>query len=134
MFDSIKCGTPSLDISECPDLGPILFALAGVCNGASFTGTARLRIKESDRAAVMAEELSKLGIRVNVYENTVNVLPWAKPTAPCEVLKGHNDHRVVMALSVIASLVGGEIEGAEAVSKSYPEFFSNIKELGIKVI
>ena len=82
----------------------------------------------------MAAELSKLGIKVDVYDNTVNVFPWAKPTVPYEILKGHNDHRIVMALSVIATLVGGEIEGAEAVSKSYPEFFSDIKKLGIKVI
>jgi 3-phosphoshikimate 1-carboxyvinyltransferase len=81
----------------------------------------------------MEEELSKFGIKLIIDENTVKVLPWAKPTAPCEILKGHNDHRIVMALSVILTLVGGEIEGAEAVSKSYPDFFSVIKELGIKV-
>ena len=133
MFEMLKGGTPTLDISSCPDLGPILFALAGVNNGAYFTGTARLKIKESDRCEAMAEELNKFGIKLIIDENTVRVLPWAKPTYPCEILKGHNDHRIVMALSVISTLVGGEIEGAEAVSKSYPDFFSVIKELGIKV-
>ena len=133
MFEMLKNGSPELDISECPDLGPILFAVAGANKGALFTGTARLKIKESDRAMAMAEELSKFGIKLDVEENTVRVHPWAKPTSPSEILKGHNDHRIVMALSVVASLVGGEIEGAEAVSKSYPDFFSVIKELGVKV-
>ncbi|MBQ8344209.1 MAG: 3-phosphoshikimate 1-carboxyvinyltransferase [Clostridia bacterium] len=134
MFKELKNGSPTLDISECPDLGPILFALAGVCNGATITGTARLKIKESDRAEAMATELSKFGINVVNYENMAQVFPWTSPSVPSEVLSGHNDHRIVMALTVVASLVGGEIDGAEAVNKSFPDFFEVVKELGIKVI
>ena len=49
------------------------------------------------------------------------------------VLNGHNDHRIVMALSVILSVIGGSIDGAEAVKKSYPGFFDDIKRLGAEV-
>ena len=52
-FDLISSGTPTLDISDCPDLGPVLFALAAMKNGAMFTGTDRLKVKESDRGAAM---------------------------------------------------------------------------------
>jgi 3-phosphoshikimate 1-carboxyvinyltransferase len=48
-------------------------------------------------------------------------------------LCGHNDHRIVMALSVILSKIGGDISGAEAVKKSYPEFFEDIKKLFAEV-
>ncbi len=131
-YSALKNGTPEIDISDCPDLGPILFTLAAVLNGASFTGTARLRIKESDRAAVMAEELSKFGADITVEENKViiNKVPLHTPK---EALLGHNDHRIVMSLAVLASHLGAEIEGAEAVSKSYPNFFEQIEGLGIKV-
>lgn len=65
-----------LDISNCPDLGPVLFALAAATgNGARFTGTRRLRIKESDRAAVMAQELEAFGIKTELHENSVTIKP-----------------------------------------------------------
>ena len=53
-FEKICCGTPTLDISDCPDLGPVLFALAALKNGATFTGTDRLKAKESDRGAAIS--------------------------------------------------------------------------------
>jgi 3-phosphoshikimate 1-carboxyvinyltransferase len=126
-------GVPTIHIGDCPDLGPVLFAIAAAKNGGVFTGTRRLKIKESDRAAAMAEELKKFGASVSVYEDTVVIYP-AEFHAPSEVLCGHNDHRIVMALSVLLTLTGGEIEGAEAVSKSYPAFFENLEALGIEVI
>ena len=52
---------------------------------------------------------------------------------PCEPLAGHNDHRIVMALSVLLTLTGGSIDGAEAVAKSLPSFFEKLSSLGIKV-
>jgi 3-phosphoshikimate 1-carboxyvinyltransferase len=112
-------------------LGPILFAAAAAKHGAVFTGTKRLKIKESDRAAAMANELSKFGVSVTVYDDKVVVYPVSLH-APNEPLYGHNDHRIVMALSVLLTLTGGEIEGAEAIAKSYPEFFEHIKRLGVE--
>lgn len=129
-FELIKNGTPTLDISNCPDLGPVLFALASVKQGATFIGTRRLKIKESDRAEAMKAELLKLGVKTEIFENSVIVHRGAK--APTERLYGHNDHRIVMALSVILSLFGGEIDGCEAVSKSYPDFFKEIAKIGVR--
>lgn len=129
-FEKLQNGTPTLSLADCPDLGPILFAVAGALNGATFTNTARLRIKESDRGAVMAEELAKFGIHCEILENKITVHP-AKLTRPQESLFGHNDHRIVMALSVLLTLCGGEIDGAEAVAKSMPDFFEKLADLGI---
>ena len=131
-FEMLTRGVPTIHIGDCPDLGPILFAVAAAKNGGVFTGTRRLRIKESDRAQAMAQELKKFGTTVSVYEDTVVIYPaeFHKPTQP---LLGHNDHRIVMALSVLLSLTGGVMEGAEAVSKSYPTFFDHLRSLGIEV-
>ena len=132
-YDMLVRGTPTIHIGDCPDLGPVLFAIAAAKNGGVFTGTRRLKIKESDRAAAMAEELKKFGTSVAVYEDTVVIYP-AEFHAPDEVMCGHNDHRIVMALAVLLTLTGGAIDGAEAVSKSYPGFFENLTSLGIEVI
>ncbi len=131
-FEMLKTGVPTLHIGNCPDLGPILFAIAAAKHGGVFTGTRRLRIKESDRASAMAEELRKFGTSVTVYDDKVVVYPMAfhKPALP---LSGHNDHRIVMALSVLLTETGGKITGAEAVKKSYPDFFKDLSSLGIEV-
>ncbi len=121
-----------LDLTSCPDLGPVLFAAAARAGGAVFAGTRRLRIKESDRVAAMAQELSKFGVRVQAEENRVTVFPGGL-SAPRETLDGHNDHRIVMALSVLCASVGGTIRGAEAVNKSYPGFFRDLQSLGLQV-
>ena len=132
LFPLLKSGAPKIDITNCPDLGPILFALASYFNGAEFSGTERLRIKESDRCAAMASELRKFGADIEIYENRV-VIKKAALHAPEVAINAHNDHRVVMSCSVLLSIFGGIIEGAEAVSKSYPAFFTDIASLGAEV-
>lgn len=131
-FAKLKEGNPTLDVSDCPDLAPILIALAAVCNGATLTGTRRLKIKESDRAQSMAYELEKMGGRVDIFENSLIVYK-RELHIPEKALCAHNDHRIVMALSVISTLLGAEIDGCEAVNKSYPNFFDDIKALGVEV-
>ncbi len=131
-FDKISKGTPTLDISDCPDLGPVLFALAAMKNGATFTGTERLKAKESDRGAAMDDELQKLGGELIIGKDKITV-PKQEPRYKGVTLDGHNDHRIVMAMSVILSQTGGEIDGVEAVRKSYPGFFDDIRRLGAKV-
>lgn len=131
-FSEISKGTPTLDISDCPDLGPVLIALASLKNGAILTGTDRLKIKESDRGQVMHEEISKLGGGLVFGENSITV-PKLEFKNDEIVLDGHNDHRIVMALSLILSKYGGTIDGAESVRKSYPSFFDDIKNLGAQV-
>lgn len=123
---------PIIDISNTIDLGPILFTMAALLNGAIFTGINRLRIKESDRVKCVCDELAKFGVESKISENECIIYKndLYKPT---KTLSSHNDHRLVMALSVILSKFGGVIENTEAVNKSFPNFFEVIKELGIEV-
>lgn len=131
-FDALDGENAEIDLKDCPDLAPILFSYAAYKNGGRFINTRRLRVKESDRANVMAEELKKFGANIKVYENSVEIeKTQLKP--PIVPLCGHNDHRIVMALSVLAAVFGAEIDGAEAVNKSYPDFFRVIKKAGVNV-
>lgn len=129
-FKTLQKEFAEIDISDCPDLGPVLMAVAAAFHGAKFTGTARLKIKESDRGSAMKAELSKFGSKVEVFENEIIVykLELSKPETE---LISHNDHRIVMALTVLGTLTGATILGAQAVTKSYPEFFDVIKTIGI---
>ena len=132
-LEKLKKENATLDISDCPDLGPVLMAMAAALNGAKFVGTKRLKIKESDRGSVMCAELSKFGIESKIYENEIEIIK-GELNAPTEVLSGHNDHRIVMSLSLLLSKTGGKIDEPEAVRKSYPGFFEDIKKLGIEVL
>lgn len=131
-YEMLKIGVPTIHIGDCPDLGPILFAIASAKNGGVFSGTKRLKIKESDRATAMAEELKKFGTSVTVCEDKVVVYPidFHKPTQP---INSHNDHRIAMSCAILLTMTGGEILGAECVNKSYPEFFEHLKQLGVGV-
>lgn len=130
-FDRIESGYAEIDLTDCPDLGPILMVLAAMRHGARFTGTARLKLKESDRGAAMKEELERVGARVELASNESRVAAGVK--APEVMLQGHGDHRIVMALAVLLTKVGGSIRGAEAVRKSLPDFWDRLAGLGVKV-
>ena len=131
-YDMLNKGVPTIHIGDCPDLGPILFAIASAKNGGVFSGTRRLKIKESDRALAMAEELQKFGASVTVFEDKVVVYP-ASFHAPDMPINSHNDHRIAMSCAVLLTMTGGEILDAGCVSKSYPAFFEDIAKLGIGV-
>ena len=131
-YETLKEVMPIIDIAECPDLGPILMGMAAAGHGAQFTGTRRLRIKESDRGAVMAEELAKFGIQVDVMENEI-VVHKGTLTKPSEVISSHNDHRIAMTMATLCTITGGTIDGAESVRKSFPNYFDVIEQLGINV-
>ena len=124
-----------IDLADCPDLGPILMALGLLCEGETvITNAGRLRLKESDRIAAMEQELRKLGGRIESDGGTVTVRRSALH-APAGPLWGHNDHRVVMSLTVLAAAAGlpVQIDGAEAVAKSWPGFFAAVRQLGVEV-
>ena len=131
-FSLLRQGAPTLDIKNCPDLAPILMTLAAANNGCKLINTARLRIKESDRGVVMAQELSKFGADIEVLDNEI-IINKSELYIPKDDLYCHNDHRVVMSLSVLASVYGGRLVGAEAVKKSFPDFFDKVKALGMEV-
>lgn len=132
LFEALKRPGAELDLSDCPDLGPVLFAAAAAECGGKFTGTSRLKIKESNRGEAMAEELRKFGVTVEVLENEV-IVGRQGLREPKENLDGHNDHRIVMSEAVLLTQTGGIIDGAEAVSKSFPDFFEKLASLGIEV-
>ena len=122
-----------IDLNDCPDLGPMLFALATQANGkTTFQNAGRLRIKESDRVEAMETELKKLCCSISSTFGTVTI------TGPVKLqgnvtLHGHNDHRIVMALSILATIADEPItiDDAQAISKSYPGFFKDLASCGI---
>lgn len=130
-FEELKSGAPTIDITDCPDLGPVLIACAALCNGARLIGTKRLKIKESDRAEAMKAELLKFGVEIIVNDDEI-IIPNSEMKAPTLSLNCHNDHRIAMSLAILCSRVGGRLENAQCVNKSYPEFFGDIKALGIQ--
>lgn len=131
-FEELSKGNSLIDIKNCIDLGPILFCFSAMKYGATFINTQRLKIKESDRVNDLKEELNKFGVEVIDKGNEVIINNKNLRKADL-ILNGKNDHRIVMALSVMLSVFGGEIEGYEAVSKSYPNFFDVLKKLGFEV-
>ncbi len=130
-IEALRKGHATVDVSQCPDLAPVLFAFAAAMHGGVFTGTRRLKIKESDRAAAMQEELKKFGISVDVADNRAEVYAGILHP-PVEPLNGHNDHRIVMALALLCTVTGGDIPDAQAVGKSYPAFFRDLRKVGIQ--
>ena len=128
----LRAGPAELDLADCPDLAPVLFAAAALCHGAVFTGTRRLRFKESDRGAAMAMEMAKFGIALRTEENRIAV-PDGEIHAPSAPLDSHNDHRIAMALSLLCTRTGGEILGAEAVRKSFPDYWDRLRSVCVSV-
>lgn len=135
-FEALKCGSGNpIDLSDCPDLAPILFTCAAMYGGI-FTHTDRLRLKESDRISAMKEELEKLGARIEVIDGVDGgtvIIHSAELHAPTLPLSSHNDHRIAMSLSILCTRFGGVIEGAEAVAKSMPDFFEKLDSLGVQI-
>lgn len=130
-FAELEKGFAKIDISDCPDLGPILFTLAAAKHGGEFLGTKRLEIKESNRGKVMCNELAKFGVKTLQEENRILIYE-GKLSSPSQIVFGNNDHRIVMSLVTLLSVTGGEIEGTDAVKKSFPDYFEKIEKLGIK--
>lgn len=133
-FASLNEEYETLDVSNCPDLAPILMTFAAAKHGCKLTGTRRLKIKESDRGVVMATELKKFGSVIDVEEDEIIVHPHCPLHTPTESLCGHNDHRVVMSMACLSSIYGGVVDEAQAVAKSFPDFFEYMKNLGFEVI
>ncbi len=131
-FRKLKEGKAELDITDCPDLGPVLMGVAAACNGGVLKGTGRLKIKESDRGTVMCERLSHFGVKTEQYEDSI-VIHKCDLHAPEQPLDGANDHRIVMTLATLMTITGGTIEGVEAVEKSYPDYPAVLKGLGIDI-
>ena len=119
-----------LDLSDCPDLFPVLAALCSYAEGVStLRGVSRLRFKESDRVRAMERALRSMGVEISVLGDTVRIR-GGRPRGA--VLDPMGDHRVAMALAVASLRAEGSstILDAECVSKSYPSFWRDLKNLG----
>ena len=126
-----------IDLADCPDLGPILMVLAAYAKGTTvFSHTGRLRLKESDRGAAMAQELKKLGVSVQTGTDTITVRGERLfPIPEGVLLNAHNDHRIAMSLAVFAACgqASVTIQGAESVAKSYPRFWQDLRAAGVRL-
>lgn len=132
VFGSLKAF--EFDATHCPDLFPPLVALAAVCNGVTILhGVSRLAHKESDRGLTLQKEFAKLGIRIELNEDRMMVY-GGTGIKGAEVFSQH-DHRIAMACGVAALCADGPITitDAEAVNKSYTDFFKHLQHLGAKV-
>ena len=126
-----------IDLADCPDLGPVLMVLGLLCEGTTVIRNAqRLRLKESDRIAAMEAELRACGGVLESEGGTITVHGCAEHLhAPEGILHGHNDHRVGMSLAVLSAAAGLPltVDDAEAIQKSWPNFFAAIRPLGVEV-
>ncbi|MES2646218.1 MAG: 3-phosphoshikimate 1-carboxyvinyltransferase [Bacteroidota bacterium] len=124
------------DATDCPDLFPPLVALAANCDGVTrIHGLKRLKHKESDRGLTLQEEFSKLGIRIDLEEDIMLVYGKSHIKLLNQTLNSHHDHRIAMA-GVIAALNADfeiHIRHAEAINKSYPDFYRHMQQLGVQV-
>ncbi len=117
--------------TECPDLFPPLVALASYCMGKTIIeGAKRLTHKESNRALTLQEEFSKMGIRIELQDDLMIV--EGSTGVKGASIHSHHDHRIAMACAVAALQATGEtiISEAEAVGKSYPDFYEHLRSLG----
>ena len=124
----------NFDATHCPDLFPPLVALAAYCKGiTTIKGVNRLLHKESNRALTLRDEFKKMNVPIEL-NGDVMAIHGGKEIKGAKV-SSHNDHRIAMACAVAALSAKGNtiIESADAVKKSYPDFFKNLKELKASV-
>jgi 3-phosphoshikimate 1-carboxyvinyltransferase len=119
------------DATECPDLFPPLVALAACCDGKSvIEGVSRLAHKESDRGLTLRDEFAKMGISI-VLQDNIMIIQGGTGLKGSSVHSRH-DHRIAMACAVAALKADKQvtIDDADAINKSYPDFFNHLKSLG----
>ncbi len=124
-------GERTIDVSQIPDLVPIMTVLATQTEGAThIVGAARLRIKESDRLSAITCELTKLGARIDEYEDSITI--YGKTQLHGGTVDSHNDHRIAMSLAIAATVADNEVIicGADSVRKSYADFWDKYCSLG----
>jgi len=122
------------DATDCPDLFPPLVALAAYCKGVTtIRGVSRLAHKESDRALTLQEEFGKLGVTIELHGDRMRVLGGMGLRGA--TVHSRHDHRIAMACAVAGLRADGDvlIEDAEAINKSYPDFYMHLQRLGADV-
>jgi 3-phosphoshikimate 1-carboxyvinyltransferase len=120
--------------TDCPDLFPPLVALAAYCNGTSvIEGVSRLAHKESNRGLTLQEEFAKMGVEITLQDDLM-MIKGGEGLHGATVHSRH-DHRIAMACAVAALMASGAttIEEAEAINKSYPDFYEHLQLLNAAV-
>jgi len=133
-FSRTKLSGIRVDVSQCPDLVPAVSVAASVAEGTtSIVNAARLRIKESDRLMTTCRELNNLG--ADIIEKADGLIINGKRGLTGGKAFGSGDHRIVMAIAAASAICRQdvEIEGYEAIKKSYPEFWNDFISLGGEV-
>ena len=123
----------SFDATDCPDLFPPLVSLAAYCKGTTIIrGVSRLAHKESDRGLTLQEEFAKMGLKIDLEGNEMKVHGGSGLTGA--VVHSRHDHRIAMACAVAALRAKGEtvIEEAEAINKSFPDFYEKLEMISGK--
>jgi len=116
--------------THCPDLFPALVSFAAFCPGISvISGVKRLKHKESDRGLTLKTEFEKLGVRIDLLDDEMHI--HGRSTVEGGDVVSHNDHRIAMCMAIVGlfSKSGITIENAEAVAKSYPDFWKDLEQL-----
>jgi 3-phosphoshikimate 1-carboxyvinyltransferase len=122
------------DATDCPDLFPPLVALAAYCKGrTTIYGVSRLIHKESNRALTLQDEFDKMGVYIKLERD--EMLIQGNGIVKGADVHSHHDHRIAMACAVAALKADSEmvIEEAQAIDKSYPDFYEDLKKLGADV-
>ncbi len=126
----------TIDLFNCPDIGPILFAVCSVINNKTvFINTSRLIDKESNRILSMKANLEKLGVKISIFDNYVELIGLNELPNGC-VFDSFNDHRVAMSIAILSTILKtpSVIKNAECINKSYPDFFKDLKKLGVDIV
>jgi 3-phosphoshikimate 1-carboxyvinyltransferase len=124
----------SFDATDCPDLFPPLVALGSFCTGTTvISGVGRLAHKESDRALTLQEEFGKMGVLIELQGDRMLIKGGGGVRGA--TVHSRHDHRIAMACAVAGLRAEGDvvIEVAEAINKSYPDFYEHLQKLGAAV-
>ena len=122
-----------LDLNNTPDIAQtIVVTCLGLGIGCHLTGLHTLKIKETDRLEALRIELTKLGATISVTNDSLTLVASDKINHNIKIAT-YNDHRMAMAFAPLALKVPIVIENAEVVSKSYPDFWEDLKSLGFKI-
>ena len=125
--------TVNLDLNNAPDIAQtIAVTCFGMGIGCHLTGLHTLKIKETDRLEALKTELTKLGATVSITEESLTLEPNTQIRSNC-IIATYNDHRMAMAFAPLAVKLPIEIENAEVVSKSYPNFWEDLKQIGFQI-
>ncbi len=122
--------------TDCPDLFPPLVALAACCEGTTvIEGVKRLEHKESNRGITLQEEFAKLGVEIQLQDDLMLVKGLAVQTIKSTTVHSRHDHRIAMACAIVALRAEGPVVilEANAINKSYPNFYEHLQILGVMV-